>query len=379
MGLFMKLNFLVVIGAVLIYYQFEDLSTDVYGKKEWHNVTDVDLNGKVAIVTGSSSGIGRALVTELYKKGCTVVITSRSQKRSDAAARDTEKDVKSEGATLGGKLDPVAFDLSDLNDVRRFVKYFTNKYDRLDYLSANAGMLLNGYTGPWISKQGYDMLYAANYLGHFLLAQELLPMLKKSNGRIVATSSIAQWIHTDDLDSLLPVNNKESNENTGGFSQFEAYGNSKLLLVFMCFEMQRRHPDVGCTPVAPGFVKSKIGTPSARESNPVGDWFVIAVDAAFGAQTSVEALLGKDGASPKDGGQTGVFVQPYYAPPIRNVPKQIISAKLFRLLSISVVLFEFALQFASWGNHKWVAHPDAYNEEFAFRLWVKSVEACELS
>jgi len=107
----------------------------------------VDLRGKVAIVTGNISGIGRALVAELYERGCTVVITSRIQERLDAAARGIERSA----TTGGGKLDPVAFDVSDLDDMRRFARDFAARYDRLNYLSTKAGMLLNGYTGPPLS------------------------------------------------------------------------------------------------------------------------------------------------------------------------------------------------------------------------------------
>merc|ERR1719464_1906551 len=131
-------------------------------------------------------------------------------------------------------------------------------------------------------------------------------MLKKSNGRIVATSSIFHWLHSNELDSLLPQNSMVSYENVGFWRKLQAYGNSKLLQIFMCFELQRRHPDVGCTPVAPGLVKTKMTSLSSRDADPTSDdWNFAAVDAPSGAQTSVEVLLGNNvGASPNEGGPT---------------------------------------------------------------------------
>uniref|UniRef100_A0A7S1BC72 Uncharacterized protein n=1 Tax=Corethron hystrix TaxID=216773 RepID=A0A7S1BC72_9STRA len=119
---------------------------------------------------------------------------------------------------------------------------------------------------------------------------------------------------------IISRNGKDSKVEAWPLRKFEAYAESKLSKVRMCFEFQRRHPDIGCTPVAPGFVKSKIMTPSARDSN-WEDWNFIAANGPSGAQSSLDVLLGKEGASPQDGGQVGAFGRPYYSPPIRRLPQ----------------------------------------------------------
>ena len=213
------------------------------------------LEGMVGLVTGSSSGIGRAVAQYLHSKGCTVLVVSRSEKRSKQACAYIEE--RTQGSP--GRCDPYALDLSSLQAVRDFTSKMLHKYDRLDFLNANAGMtFLVSHDGAWLSTDGYEMLYASNYLGHFLLAQLLLPLLKKSNGRIAATSSIAHWYHDTDLETLLPsAMQNRSDKDLGSFAKMRQYGNTKLLQVFMCFEMQRREPQVPCTPVAPGCVAAQ--------------------------------------------------------------------------------------------------------------------------
>ncbi|CAD7939894.1 unnamed protein product [Amoebophrya sp. A120] len=332
-----------------------------------------DLQGKVAIVTGSSSGIGRAVAKELFLRGCAVVITSRSRQRSEKAASDMVREVSERGVDQQSKarLVGVGFDLSDLEDVRKFVANFTEAFQRLDFLSTNAGMtaLLAGWSGPWESPQKYEMLYAANYLGHFLLLQLLLPFLKKTPGaRVVATSSIMHWQHDSDLDSLLPSRNKKrSDEHAWPWTKLNQYGNTKLLQVLMCFEMQRRIPEVPCVPVAPGLISTAIGNQKLQARDGVDQWIPVVSKSPFdGAQTTMHALL----ASEEEGknNTAGVFLQPYYSPLHFGRP----------LFPFGAVLWEPFTQHLMWGLHKWVAHADAYNRTFAEILWKESMEACGL-
>lgn len=315
------------------------------------------LRGKVAIVTGSSSGIGKAVAFELYKLGCTVVVTSRREERAVKAVKwmqEAASDIENVGS-----LEPIALDLSDLDDVRRFAENFLQTSSQLHFLVENAGMagLAFGWKGPWVSKQGYEMLYAANYLGHFLLLQLLLPLLQESSGRVTATSSIFHWGH-DSLPAILPRNQLRSDENEGFGASMRQYGNTKMGQVLMCFEMQRRFPDVPCTPVAPGLINSGISNLDL-ESRGGDDFFLCGRSTKDGAQTTLHALLSKDLGKE-------VFLQPYYSPLHQSPP----------VSRYSVVLWEPISQILTWGLYQWTPHPHAYNATFAERLWDDSARAC---
>ena len=149
---------------------------------------------------------------------------------------------------------------------------FLSQHKRLNYLSENAGMgpTKYGWKGPWASPQGFEYLYASNYLGHFLLLNLLLPLLKDSTDpRVAATSSIAHWVHSSNLTSLLPSEQIGSSEHFGHLQSWRQYGNTKLLQILMCFELQRRLAPTGgkitATPVAPGYISTAISKPVTPE------------------------------------------------------------------------------------------------------------------
>jgi NAD(P)-dependent dehydrogenase (short-subunit alcohol dehydrogenase family) len=96
----------------------------------------------------------------------------------------------------------------------------------------------------WVTGDGYEHVYASNYLGHFLLLQLLFPALTASvPARVTTTSSIMHWWHdADNLTALLPDNDRAtaSLEQHHFFNRARQYGNTKLLQICMCFELQRR-------------------------------------------------------------------------------------------------------------------------------------------
>eukprot|EP00756_Hemistasia_phaeocysticola_P064864 Hpha_TRINITY_DN8113_c0_g1::TRINITY_DN8113_c0_g1_i2::g.171966::m.171966 len=322
------------------------------------------LEGTVGLVTGSSSGIGRQVAEYLYSKGGSVVVLSRSEKRSSRACGI----MKADWPDSPGECHAAEVDLSSFEAVRGFAAAFLKQHKRLDFLNANAGMGgLLGWDGAWLSKDGYEMLYASNYLGQFLLMQLLLPLLKQSGGRVAATSSIVHWLHDAELDTLLPSANKgRSDADAWPSTLAHQYGNTKLLQVLMCFEMQRREPAVPCTPVAPGFISTAIMKAGLKNRDGTDGWFpVLGLPSEKGARPVLQALLGEEG----NGEAKGVFIQPYYSPPHRSAPWS----------GLAVMAWEPFLQRATWGLHRWIAHPDAYNTKFAARVWEESMAAVGLS
>jgi NAD(P)-dependent dehydrogenase (short-subunit alcohol dehydrogenase family) len=302
------------------------------------------LKGRVAIVAGSSSGIGKAAALALSKAGCTVVVTSRNIhcmiQRAEAAA----KSIAANGGD--GAVEAMSLDLSGLEDVRRFASEFLGTHSKLHYLSENAGMgpLGFGWNGPWVSAQKYEMLCASNYVGHFLLVNLLTPILAASGGRVAATSSIMHWLHDSDLDTLPPENQMKSDEQKSIPVSFRQYGSTKLLQIMMCFEMQRRTPSVPCTPVAPGLISTAVvSAPVAGKPTDMG------------ALTALHALLSETRA-----GSSGLFLQPYYSPPHQSPPAP----------DWIVPLWEPISQHFTWRLHQWIAHPDAHSA-LASLLWLR--------
>ena len=143
-------------------------------------------------------------------------------------------------------------DLSSLNSVRNFAKAFQSKYDRLDVLINNAGVMMPPYTK---TEDGFELQFEANFLGHFLLTGLLMDtILKTPNSRVVNLSSIAHKsgkINFDDLQSEKK------------YSASEAYGQSKLACLLFAFELQRRlekagHDQTISTAAHPGIATTEL-------------------------------------------------------------------------------------------------------------------------
>ncbi len=144
------------------------------------------LDGKVAVVTGASTGIGRAVARELIGHGARVVIAARSRERLDEAA-----------AALGPGCAAVVADVTRADDVRRLVDGTLESHGRIDILVANAGVYVGG--DLWESDpEALDRLLTTNVNGVVRTVREVLPhLLEQGEGDILVTSSVAghQAIH----------------------------------------------------------------------------------------------------------------------------------------------------------------------------------------
>lgn len=171
----------------------------------------LDLSGKLAVVTGCTSGIGFETMRVLAKRGAYVVGTSRSMERADAAC------LRVRGATT-----PVQLELSDLDSVVRCAESIRSLNTPIDILVCNAGYRGGGNRRQLIN--GVEKHFAVNHLGHFVLVNRLLERLFLANqGRIVMVSSRAAYRDVGekgiDLDDLGMTEN---------YSDALAYGQSKL-------------------------------------------------------------------------------------------------------------------------------------------------------
>lgn len=204
----------------------------------------VNMNGKVVLVTGANSGIGKVTATELAKRGATVLMGARNRERGEAALRD----VKSASGSDNVKL--VFGDVSSLASVRSLAADVLATEPRLDVLVNNAGLMLGQRQ---VSADGYELTFATNHLGPFLLTKLLLDRLRASGlGRIVNVSSMAhvcafRGMRFDDLQA------------ERGYNTLEVYGRSKLANILFTRELAHRLEGSGVTVNAlhPGLVATR--------------------------------------------------------------------------------------------------------------------------
>jgi len=140
-----------------------------------------DLSGKVALVTGASRGIGRAIAARLAGQGATVVAAARGDHANQSAAEITER---------GGRAEAISLDVTDAAAVEAAPAGVVARHGRLDILVSNAGITRDQLLMR-MKREDWDAVLATNLTATFLLAQAAMrPMLKQRGGRIVAVSSV---------------------------------------------------------------------------------------------------------------------------------------------------------------------------------------------
>ncbi|UJR12497.1 hypothetical protein I4U23_016672 [Adineta vaga] len=184
-------------------------------------ISTKNLNNQTVVVTGAASGIGRITAIELAKLHARVIIGIRNQTRAERIAQELSKE--SNGNVIGYDLD-----LSDLANV----KIFAEKIDKVDILINNAGVMKGQKE---FTKDGLECTFGTNHIGHFYLTQLLLPLLIKSNGRIVNVSSLGHAFAKENTDFI------QSNS----YDPFQAESESKLANILHANELQRRYGNQG--------------------------------------------------------------------------------------------------------------------------------------
>jgi NAD(P)-dependent dehydrogenase (short-subunit alcohol dehydrogenase family) len=208
--------------------------------------------GKLAIVTGANSGIGFHTARHLARAGCEVIMACRSVEKGEQAKQQilqrmavqrAAANVSAEpsAATLpAGNLEVQQLDLADLDSVRAFAGRFLATGRALDLLILNAGVMALPQRTP--TRQGFEMQFGTNHLGHFALTALLLPALLRQDGsRVVVVSSIAHKrgrIHLDDLNS------------ERRYQPREAYSQSKLANLIFGLELDRRLKRTGARTIS---------------------------------------------------------------------------------------------------------------------------------
>ena len=180
------------------------------------------MTGKTVLVTGGTSGIGKATALGLAAMGAHVVITGRDRDRTE----DSAGEIRAAG---GGQVDVFVADLSSQSEVRRLAAEVLQRYPHLDVLINNVG-------GYWntrhVTADGLERTFALNHLAPFLLTNLLLDRLSQSApSRVVTVSSNAQALGRIDFDDL---------QGERSYSGSRAYDQSKLANVLFTYELARR-------------------------------------------------------------------------------------------------------------------------------------------
>jgi NAD(P)-dependent dehydrogenase (short-subunit alcohol dehydrogenase family) len=250
--------------------------------KAWTFDDIPDQTGRTAIVTGANTGIGLEAARMLARKGADVVLACRNPDKGKAALARIHAERPAGSATLG------ALDLSDLDSVSAFVEGFATTHARLDLLINNAGVMVPplGRT-----KQGFELQFGTNHLGHFALAGRLLPLVLGTPGaRVVVVSSTAQSFGRIDLDDL--------NWERRPYNAWRAYGQSKLANQMFALELSRRlaaaGSEVRATAAHPGWTATDLQRTAgaARFFNPL-----FAMKPADGALPTLRAATDPEAAS----------------------------------------------------------------------------------
>lgn len=192
---------------------------------KWTIEDIADLSGKTVLITGGNSGIGLEAARVLSLKNAEVVLTARSIENGKKAVDRIKSEIPSANVSW------MALDLADLPSVKAFSQAFHDRYAKLDILLNNAGVMYPATRT--VTKDGFELQFGTNHLGHFALTALLLDLLKKTpQARVVTQSSIAHTmignVHLQDL-------NWEKS-----YSRTKAYAQSKLANLLFTYELDGR-------------------------------------------------------------------------------------------------------------------------------------------
>jgi len=192
---------------------------------KWTTADIPDQTGRVAVITGANTGLGYETAAALAAKGAQVVLAVRNlDKGKDAASRIAQ-------ATPGAKVELQELDLTSLDSIHAAAEQLKTDHDTIDLLINNAGVM---FTPKSTTKDGFELQFGTNHLGHFAFTGLLLDRVLAAPGsRVVTVSSVGhrfarQGIRFDDLQS------------DRDYSRVGAYGQAKLANLLFTYELQRR-------------------------------------------------------------------------------------------------------------------------------------------
>lgn len=235
------------------------------------------LKGKVVVITGANTGIGKITATDMARRGARVIMLCRDLSRAEPAAADIRSETK-------GDVSVEKMDLASLASIKAAVERLQKTVTKIDILINNAGVMMCPLSR---TEDGFEMQIGTNHFGHFYLTNLLLPLIKKAapGARIVTVSSLAhkrgnmQW---EDI-------NYEHTE----YSSQAAYGQSKLANILFTRELANRLRGTGVNVYSlhPGVIATELGRHIEKQLGIFGNLLVLIYPfiktPEAGAQTSI--------------------------------------------------------------------------------------------
>ncbi len=257
--------------------------------------------GKLALITGATGGLGFQTALELARAGAEVVLSGRNANKGASALERIRAEVPDAAIRFE------ALDLAALDNVTAFVETFQRRYDRLDILVNNAGVMAPQKRQT--TRDGFELQWGTNYLSHFALTAELLPLLRAAPAprtvQLASTAARFGRIDFDDLDA------KRS------YSPFRSYGQTKLAMLMFALELQRRSDANGWNLLSlaahPGFAMTDLvaNGPAAAEGlhGQIGNFIGTVIGPAVGHSAAAGTLPQLFAATAPDAAPGG-----YYGP-----------------------------------------------------------------
>jgi NAD(P)-dependent dehydrogenase (short-subunit alcohol dehydrogenase family) len=228
----------------------------------------IDLRGKCAFITGVSAGLGVETARALVAHGASVVGTARDLQKAERATAS----IRQAAQESGGDLTLVQMDLADLTSVRAVGDAMVAAGQPFDLVVANAGIMATPFE---LTRDGFESQFGTNVLGHFVLINQLAPLMRQG-ARLVMLSSNGHRFADVDLD--------DPNFEHTPYDPWVAYGRSKTgdALLAVAFDARHRHRGVRAASVHPGVIQTEL----ARNIEPA------AFQAAFEAMNAQHLALG---------------------------------------------------------------------------------------
>ena len=297
-----------------------------------------DQSGRIALITGANSGLGLETARALTSKGATVVLACRSLHKAEKAREELLANTSSTGA-----IDLLHLDLADLASVRAATAAITEGYGRLDLLINNAGVMA---PPRMLSKDGFELQFGTNHLGHFALSLGLMPLLRgQVDARVVTVTSGAQYFGRINFNDL---------QGAQHYDRWRAYSQSKLANVMFAIELQQRLNAEGSSirslAAHPGLARTNLQPASVAASGAWGESLAYRlIDPLFqsAAMGALPQLFAATAAEAKPSGHYGPSQwggMRGWPSEVKIAPAALDASQRERLWQVSEELCEISLQ-----------------------------------
>jgi NAD(P)-dependent dehydrogenase (short-subunit alcohol dehydrogenase family) len=284
-----------------------DTHTKSFHMEKWTAERIPDQSGRLAIVTGANSGLGKVTARELARAGGRVLLACRNLQKGEGARRAIET------AVPGAQLELEELDLANLDSVQAFAERYRGAHERLDLLINNAGVMA---TPRRRTADGFELQFGTNHLGHFALTGLLIGTMEgRDDARVITlSSSPAYRIGRIAFDNL------------GGerrYFRWRAYAQSKLANLLFMLELDRRLRAAGSTTKSLGAHPGYADTNLQFAGPPLMDRLVMHVLNRVAAQSAEMGALPTLYAATRPGLESGTYVGPDGFLEQRGHPKRV--------------------------------------------------------